>query len=132
MTAPHTKTEENTSMESFEALLNETPLASMDLVGTVIKGVVVNIIGDSAIIDVGLKSEGRVPLKEFAYGAKAPEIKKFDEIDVYIERMEDKDGMIGLSLVRSLVVLKAALPLILRALLPSYPVANSMYVPLRM
>ncbi len=97
MTAQNKKTEENVSMESFEALLNETPLASMDLVGTVIKGVVVNVIGDSAIIDVGLKSEGRVPLKEFAYGDKAPEIKKFDEIDVYIERMEDKDGMIGLS-----------------------------------
>ncbi len=93
----NTKTEENVTMESFEALLNETPLASMDLVGTVVKGVVVNVIGDSAIIDVGLKSEGRVPLKEFAYGDKAAEIKKFDEIDVYIERMEDKDGMIGLS-----------------------------------
>ena len=59
---------ETMNMESFEALLAETPLASMDLVGTVVKGVVVNVIGDSAIIDVGLKSEGRVPLKEFAVG----------------------------------------------------------------
>lgn len=89
--------QENMTMESFEALLNETPLASMDLVGTVVKGVVVNVIGDSAIIDVGLKSEGRVPLKEFAVGNVIPEIKKFDEIDVYIERMEDREGMIGLS-----------------------------------
>ncbi len=90
-------TTDSMNMESFEALLNETPLASMDLVGTVVKGVVVNISGDSAIIDVGLKSEGRVPLKELMHGKDAPEVKKFDEIDVYIERMEDKDGMIGLS-----------------------------------
>lgn len=83
--------------ESFEALLNETPLASMDLVGTVVKGIIVNIIGDSVIVDVGLKSEGRIPLKEFSYGDQIPELKKLDEVDVYVERMEDRDGMICLS-----------------------------------
>ncbi len=92
-----TDTQNQNSMESFEALLNETPLASMDLVGTVVKGVIVNIIGDSAIVDVGLKSEGRVPLKELTHGREDVEVNKFDEIDVYIERMEDKDGMIALS-----------------------------------
>lgn len=90
-------TETENSFESFEALLNETPLASMDLVGTVVKGVIVDISGDSAIVDVGLKSEGRVPLKELTHGRADAEVKKFDEIDVYIERMEDKDGMISLS-----------------------------------
>jgi small subunit ribosomal protein S1 len=84
-------------VESFESLLNETPFASVDLVGKVVKGVVVDIIGDSAIVDVGLKSEGRVFLKEFSYGEKGATIQKMDEVDVYVERMEDKDGMIVLS-----------------------------------
>ena len=67
----------------------------MDLVGTVLKGTVINIIGDCAIVDVGLKSEGRVPLKEF--GTDADKLKKYDEVDVYVERMEDREGMIALS-----------------------------------
>ncbi|MCK5374615.1 MAG: 30S ribosomal protein S1, partial [Alphaproteobacteria bacterium] len=92
-----TETQNTTAEGSFEALLNETPLASMNLIGTVVKGVVVDIIGDSAIVDVGLKSEGRVPLKELALGNKGKEISKHDEFDVYIERMEDRDGMIVLS-----------------------------------
>lgn len=87
----------NISMENFEAMLNETSFASADLIGTVVKGIVVDIIGDSAIVDVGLKSEGRVPLREFAHGKEQPQLKKLDKVDVYIERMEDRDGMIVLS-----------------------------------
>ncbi len=81
--------------ESFEALLNESVVGSINIVGTVVRGIVVSIIGDSAIVDVGLKSEGRVPLKEFSYMDK--ELKSLDEISVFVERMEDKDGMIVLS-----------------------------------
>lgn len=85
----------NTGGESFAALLEESPALQMDLVGSVLKGTVINIIGDCAIVDVGLKSEGRVPLKEF--GADADKLKKYAEVDVYVERMEDREGMIGLS-----------------------------------
>jgi small subunit ribosomal protein S1 len=81
--------------ESFAALLEESPALQIDLVGTVLKGTVIDINGDCAIIDVGLKSEGRVPLKEF--GPDADKLKKYDEVDVYVERMEDREGMIALS-----------------------------------
>lgn len=84
-----------TNSESFAALLEESPALQMDLVGTVLKGTVIDIIGDCAIVDVGLKSEGRVPLKEF--GSDANKLKKYDEVDVYVERMEDREGMIALS-----------------------------------
>jgi small subunit ribosomal protein S1 len=92
MTREQTQT---TSSESFAALLEESPALQMDLIGTVLKGTVIDIVGDCAIVDVGLKSEGRVPLKEF--GAMADKLKKYDEVDVYVERMEDRDGMIALS-----------------------------------
>ena len=49
------------------------------------------------MIDVGLKSEGRVPLKEFAVGGGAPEIKVGDTVEVFLERMEDKNGEAALS-----------------------------------
>ena len=58
---------------------------------------VVAIENDIAIIDVGLKSEGRVPLKEFAAGRPAPEVKVGDTVEVYLERIEDKNGEAVLS-----------------------------------
>jgi len=88
---------ENEIGESFEALLAETPIHTTNLVGKVIKGVIVDIRSDSVIIDVGLKSEGKVPVKEFTSHGKEAELNKFDEVDVYVEKMEDKDGMIVLS-----------------------------------
>src|SRR4030081_3447840 len=54
--------------ESFAALLNESMGVANSLEGTVVKGRVISIENDAALIDVGLKSEGRVPLKEFAAG----------------------------------------------------------------
>ena len=50
-----------------------------------------------AVVDVGLKSEGRVPLKEFASPGMKPEVKPGDTIELYIERYEDRDGAIVLS-----------------------------------
>ena len=85
-------TQENTNMESFEALLNES-LGTSELEGAVLRGTVVGVDGDSAIVDVGLKSEGRVLLREFEDG----KIAVGEKVDVFLERMEDRDGMIVLS-----------------------------------
>src|SRR5213595_2592993 len=83
--------------ESFAALLNESMGVANSLEGTVVKGRVISIENDAALIDVGLKSEGRVPLKEFAAGGQEPEIHVGDTVEVFLERMEDKNGEASLS-----------------------------------
>ncbi|MBL8706032.1 MAG: 30S ribosomal protein S1 [Rhodospirillales bacterium] len=83
--------------ESFAALLDETLGSANGLEGTVIKGTVVGIENDMCLIDVGLKSEGRVPLREFATAGKPAEIRVGDKVEVYLERMEDKFGEAMLS-----------------------------------
>ena len=49
------------------------------------------------MIDVGLKSEGRVPLREFALGGTPAELKVGDTVEVFLERMEGRDGEASLS-----------------------------------
>jgi small subunit ribosomal protein S1 len=86
--------------ENFAALLDESlgvATGTSGLEGTVVKGQVIAIENDFALIDVGLKSEGRVPLKEFAVGGAAPEINVGDTVEVFLERMEDKNGEAALS-----------------------------------
>ncbi len=69
----------------FEESLSEHPLEA----GTVVKGKVVAIEKDFAIIDVGLKTEGRVPLKEFAQPGQEPDIAVGDEVEVFLESVEN-------------------------------------------
>jgi len=83
--------------ESFAALLEESLGTSESLEGTVVKGRVVAVENDMVTIDVGLKSEGRVALKEFAVAGQPPELKAGDTVEVYLERMEDKNGEAVLS-----------------------------------
>lgn len=83
--------------ESFEALLEESLGQTNTLEGRVIKGKVIAIEADLAIIDVGLKSEGRVPLKEFAAAGTDNSLKVGDTIEVYLERLEDRNGETVLS-----------------------------------
>eukprot|EP01012_Entosiphon_sulcatum_P028101 TRINITY_DN3395_c0_g2_i4.p1 TRINITY_DN3395_c0_g2~~TRINITY_DN3395_c0_g2_i4.p1 ORF type:complete len:575 (-),score=155.51 TRINITY_DN3395_c0_g2_i4:29-1753(-) len=83
--------------ESFAALLEESLGAAESLEGTVVKGRVVAVENDMVTIDVGLKSEGRVALKEFAVAGQPPELKAGDTVEVYLERMEDKNGEAMLS-----------------------------------
>jgi small subunit ribosomal protein S1 len=83
--------------ESFAALLDESMGVANSLEGTVVKGRVISIENDAALIDVGLKSEGRVPLKEFSVGGSEPEIHVGDTVEVFLERMEDKNGEASLS-----------------------------------
>jgi small subunit ribosomal protein S1 len=87
----------NPSMEEFEALLNES-FETHDVVeGTVVKGLITAIEKDNAVIDVGLKTEGRVPLKEFGAKAKDGSLQPGDEVEVYIERIENALGEAMLS-----------------------------------
>ncbi len=83
--------------EEFAALLQESFGGSGGLEGSVLKGTVVAIEGDTALIDVGLKSEGRVQLKEFSAPGQRSEIKVGDQVEVFLERMEDKNGEAVLS-----------------------------------
>ncbi len=76
--------------ESFAALLEESLGTIPSLEGTVLKGTIVSMDSDSVMVDVGLKSEGRVALKEFAEAGKVPEMKVGDDVEVYLERMENK------------------------------------------
>lgn len=86
-----TTVEEQT--ENFEELLNSTLSQGSAIEGVVTKGRVVSIEGEFAIIDVGLKSEGRVDLREF--GSDLPKVGDF--VDIYIDRLEDRQGEIVLS-----------------------------------
>jgi small subunit ribosomal protein S1 len=83
--------------EDFAAMLHESFGGASGIEGTVIKGRVVAIENDTVVIDVGLKSEGRVLLKEFAVPGQAAEIKAGDEVEVFLERMEDRNGDVMLS-----------------------------------
>src|SRR5246500_119200 len=87
----------DTAKESFASLLEESIGAGNGLEGSVLKGVVVAIENDFALIDVGLKSEGRVQLKEFSAPGQKSEINVGDTVEVYLERMEDKNGEAVLS-----------------------------------
>lgn len=96
MADPATETPEP-SKENFAALLEESLGTADGLEGTVLRGTIIAIEGDSALIDVGLKSEGRVALKEFAEAGRPAEIKVGDQVEVYLERMENKVGEAMLS-----------------------------------
>ena len=97
MAAVELQTREAPAKESFAALLDESLGVANSLEGTVIKGRVIALENDAVLIDVGLKSEGRVPLKEFAAGGAEPELHVGDTVEVYLERMEDKNGEAQLS-----------------------------------
>jgi ribosomal protein S1 len=87
----------NPSREDFAALLEESFATSELYEGAVVKGTVVAIEKDLAVIDVGLKVEGRVPLKEFGVRARDGELKVGDEVEVYLERVENALGEAVLS-----------------------------------
>ena len=88
---------ERKSDEDFAALLEESLGAGQLSEGSVIKGTVLSVDGDNVLIDVGLKSEGRVPLKEFSTPGQTAEIGVGDVVDVYLERMENRNGEAVLS-----------------------------------
>ncbi|WP_169566569.1 30S ribosomal protein S1 [Sneathiella limimaris] len=97
MSNTNTAEEGMPAMEDFAAMLEESYGTSDSLEGTVIKGTVVSVENDLAIIDVGLKSEGRVPLKEFAAPGQDADLKVGDTVEVFLERIENSAGEAVLS-----------------------------------
>lgn len=83
--------------EDFESLLLDSFLENEPLEGTVVKGTVVAIEKDLAIIDVGLKTEGRIALKEFGAAGRDGTIKVGSEVEVYVDRVENAVGEAVLS-----------------------------------
>ncbi len=83
--------------ENFAALLEESLGQKENLEGRVIKGKIIAIENDVVIIDVGLKSEGRIPLKEFSPSGTNTDLKMGDTVEVFLERLEDRNGETVLS-----------------------------------
>ncbi len=85
--------------DDFAAMLNESLGGSADggFEGRVVKGTVTAIENDKAVIDVGLKSEGRVSLREFAQPGQPHGLSVGDEVEVYVDRVENSDGEAMLS-----------------------------------
>jgi len=92
-----TPTAADAATENFADLLAESFAENTAIEGSVVKGTVVGVSDDYVTIDVGLKSEGRVPLKEFAAPGQDAEIQVGDSVEVYVERMEDREGAAMLS-----------------------------------
>jgi small subunit ribosomal protein S1 len=84
--------------DDFAELLNKSLGGENEAFeGKVVKGTVTGIENDMAVIDVGLKSEGRVPLREFAAPGQKAELKLGDEVEVYVDRVENAAGEAMLS-----------------------------------
>lgn len=83
--------------ENFETLFENEASNDSLKEGNVVKGTVVGMEKDFVIVDVGLKSEGRVPLKEFSLGGGSSEVAVGDVVEVYLERIENRAGEAVLS-----------------------------------
>ena len=83
--------------DDFAAMLEESFITQSPAEGSVIKGKIVSIENDFAIVDVGLKTEGRVSLKEFSMPGVPVTVKVGDEVEVYLERVENALGEAVLS-----------------------------------
>ncbi len=83
--------------EDFASLLDETLGRDTGFDGSVVTGRIVRLTDEFAVVDVGLKSEGRVALKEFGLPGAKPDIKPGDYVELFVERYEDRDGTIVLS-----------------------------------
>jgi small subunit ribosomal protein S1 len=88
----------NTNNESFEELFKESISQINSFESNIVKGVIIHLDQYYATVDVGLKSEGKISLNEFKNAeGESPNFKLGDEVEVFIERYEDKHGNIVLS-----------------------------------
>jgi len=87
----------NPTRDEFAALLEESFGDNDVLEGAVVKGTITAIEKDLAVIDVGLKVEGRVPLREFGAKAKDGTMNVGDVVEVMVKRIENAMGEAVLS-----------------------------------
>ncbi len=83
--------------EDFSALLEESFSKGVGKEGQVVSGKIIQREGEEFIIDVGLKSEGRLTVREFLDGDGNLTLGVGDSIDVFVERSEDDQGLAVLS-----------------------------------
>ena len=86
----------NLTKENFADLLEASLKERGPVTDTVVKGTIVHKDKDFVTVDVGLKSEGRIPTREFG-ASKGGDLAIGDVVDVYVDRMENRDGEIVLS-----------------------------------
>ena len=80
---------EDQNRQLFEALLEDNLNSSTPREGTVVKGTIIAIEAGHAIVDIGYKMEGRIELKEFMAPGDMDEVNVGDEVEVYLDRVED-------------------------------------------
>ena len=85
------------TMEEFEALLNDSFEIDTPKENSVVKGKVIAIEAGQAIIDIGYKMEGRIDIKEFADPGETPAIAIGEEVEVFLERVENSRGEASIS-----------------------------------
>ena len=79
-------------VENFSELLEQSLSEFKYKEGQIIKGTVLSIVNDTVVVDVGLKAEGRIPIKEFHSPGEEHSVKVGDRYDVYLEKLENKEG----------------------------------------
>ena len=97
MTLSSEKNNSNISNEDFSKLIDKTFKNNIKLEKKIVKGNVVSVNKDTIVIDVGLKSEGKIPISEFSRFGKETEIKIGDTIDVYLDNLDNSNGEVILS-----------------------------------
>ena len=85
------------SNSDYEILLNKTLSFEKNKERSIVEGKIVSIDKNNVIVDAGLKSEGKIPLSEFVRPRQNPEINIGDTINVYIDRLDSKNGETKLS-----------------------------------
>ena len=97
MSDTNTTSEMNPTQDDFAALLEQSFAEDNPVEGSVVEGRITAIENDLVIIDVGLKTEGRVPLREFSMAGQEPAVGVGDRVEVYLERIENAMGEAMLS-----------------------------------
>ena len=85
-------TEPNSQTTEFEKLLSDSLAASNLKEGSIIKGIISDIEDDVVVVDIGAKTEGRISKREFIFLKDKKELEVGDEIDVYLEKIENHNG----------------------------------------
>lgn len=97
MSDTNTASELNPTQDDFAALLEQSFAEDNPVEGSVVEGRVTAIENDLVIIDVGLKTEGRVPLREFSMAGQEPSVGVGDRVEVFLDRIENAMGEAMLS-----------------------------------
>ena len=92
MTELSTEDKPKSKTETFSDLFEKSFEKINNLEGSVVEGTVISVEKEAIIVDIGLKSEGRILKREFGNEEKTESIKIGDTVEVYIERLEDSNG----------------------------------------